>query len=98
MHSPFRSIVALQRIDLRTPSSSWAVGILTYIFLIGSTAWAQPPNARIGEQVPRDVREMYDRGLQYLARSQSENGDFTSGGGEQGAGVTGLAEIGRAHV
>jgi hypothetical protein len=51
---------------------------------------AQPPNARIGEVVPRDVREMYERGLQYLATTQSENGDWTGGGGEQGAGVTGL--------
>src|SRR5207253_1676740 len=35
------------------------------------------------------VREMYDRGLQYLAASQTENGDWT--GGEQGPGCTGLA-------
>ena len=55
-----------------------------------ANALAQPPNARIGEVVPRDVREMYDRGLQYLATTQSENGDWTGGGGEQGPGVTGL--------
>jgi hypothetical protein len=52
---------------------------------------AQPPTARFGEVVPRDVRELYDRGLQYLATTQSENGDWTGGGGEQGPGVTGLA-------
>ena len=46
--------------------------------------------ARIGEVVPRDVREMYDRGLQYLATTQSENGDWSGGGGEQGPGVTGM--------
>jgi hypothetical protein len=51
----------------------------------------QPPNARIGEQVPRDVREMYDRGLQYLAKAQSEKGDWPSGGGETGPGVVGMA-------
>jgi hypothetical protein len=33
---------------------------------------------------------MYDRGLQYLASTQSESGDWT-GGGEQGPGPTGLA-------
>jgi hypothetical protein len=33
---------------------------------------------------------MYDRGLQYLANSQTENGDW-AGGGEQGPGVTGMA-------
>ena len=55
-----------------------------------AAAEAQPPNARIGEVVPRDVREMYERGLQYLATTQSENGDWTGGGGEQGPGVTGM--------
>jgi hypothetical protein len=50
---------------------------------------AQPPNARIGEAVPRDVREMYDKGLQYLAKTQSESGDWK--GGNQGPGVTGMA-------
>src|SRR5207253_406875 len=53
-----------------------------------SGASAQPPNARIGEAVPRDVREMYDRGLQFLMKTQSENGDWP--GGQQGPGVTGL--------
>lgn len=62
---------------------------LTMAFLVGTAeVLAQPPNARIGEAVPRDVREMYDRGLQYLARTQTENGDWT--GGQQGPGVTGL--------
>ena len=37
----------------------------------------------MGEVVPRDVREMYDRGLQYLAATQTENGDWT-GGARQG--------------
>jgi len=50
---------------------------------------AQPPAARSGDAVPRDVREMYDRGLQFLATTQSESGEWT--GGEVGPGVTGLA-------
>jgi hypothetical protein len=54
---------------------------------VGS-ATAQPPNARIGEAVPRDVRELYDKGLQYLAKTQTTNGDWA--GGQQGPGVTGL--------
>jgi phage gp46-like protein len=53
-------------------------------------AAAQAPNVRVGEAVPRDVREMYDKGLQYLASTQSANGDWSGGGGEQGPGVTGL--------
>jgi hypothetical protein len=51
---------------------------------------AQLPTARFGEVVPRDVREMYDRGLQYLANTQSDKGDWPGGGGEQGPGCTGL--------
>ena len=35
-------------------------------------AQAQMPAPRFGEVVPRDVREMYDRGLQYLAATQGE--------------------------
>ena len=51
---------------------------------------AQPATAAFGEVVPRNVREMYDRGLQYLANTQSENGDWPGGGGELGPGTTGL--------
>ncbi len=54
-------------------------------------ASAQIPTSRFGEVVPRDVREMYDRGLQYLASTQSDKGDWPGGGGEQGPGVTGMA-------
>jgi hypothetical protein len=54
------------------------------------TACAQPPSIKIGEVVPRDVREIYDRGLQYLVSTQNESGDW-KGGGEQGPGVTGMA-------
>ena len=54
-------------------------------------ARAQLPSSRFGEVVPRDVREMYDRGLQYLATTQGENGDWPGGGGENGPGTTGMA-------
>lgn len=53
-----------------------------------AVANAQPPLARHGEIVPHDVREMYDRGLQYLANAQTESGSWT--GGETGPGTTGL--------
>lgn len=68
----------------------WTLGFGTSVLGFVASASAQPPNARMGEVVPRDVREMYERGLQYLATTQSENGDWTGGGGEQGPGVTGL--------
>jgi hypothetical protein len=53
----------------------------------GSTA--QVPASRSGEVVPRDVREMYERGMQYLARTQTEQGDWQ--GGQNGPGITGMA-------
>jgi hypothetical protein len=43
----------------------------------------------VGEVVPRDVREMYDHGLQYLANTQTPEGSWNDS--QQGAAVTGLA-------
>ncbi len=54
------------------------------------SASAQVPGERAGEVIPRDVREMYDRGLQYLAKSQTEQGTWT-GGMDPGPGVVGMA-------
>lgn len=67
------------------------VCITLSLVVIGLTAAAraQAPQEHIGEVVPRDVREMYDRGLQYLIKSQSDEGDWRSG--QQGPGVTGMA-------
>ena len=62
------------------PPSSWAWP---------RTATAQGLTGRSGEVVPRDVREMYDRGLQYLVKTQTEQGDWQ--GGQQGPGITGMA-------
>jgi hypothetical protein len=66
--------------------------ILAIVFLLAAPAatTAQPPTRVTGEVVPRDVREMYDRGLQYLASSQSEDGTWT-GGVDSGPGGTGIA-------
>ncbi len=63
---------------------------LLLVTACGGLAHAQPMAIQHGDVVPRDVREMYDRGLQYLASSQSENGDWT-GGMEHGPGGTGIA-------
>ena len=64
-----------------------ATGFVLLVATVG--ARAQPPNARIGEAVPRDVREIYDKGLQYLVATQSENGDWK--GSNQGPGITAMA-------
>ena len=45
-------------------------------------AVAQPPSVQSGEVVPRDVRQIYERGLQFLAASQSPDGTWD--GGEPG--------------
>lgn len=62
--------------------------ICVFVILFASMANAQLPFTHHGEVVPRDVREIYDRGLQYLANTQTEDGTWT--GGETGPGVTGL--------
>ncbi len=49
-------------------------------------AVAQPPAVQPGEVVPRDVRQIYDRGLQFLAASQSQDGTWD--GGEPGPAMT----------
>jgi len=81
--SHFASLLCLIRIGLLLAVSSLATT---------SPANAQLPNGRFGEVVPRDVRELYDRGVQYLATSQTENGDWMEQGGraESGPGGTGL--------
>jgi hypothetical protein len=58
-------------------------------------AGAQPPASRRGEVVPPDVREIYKRGLQFLAASQAQDGTWD--GGEPGPGMKqGLENAARA--
>ncbi|HEX7379633.1 MAG TPA: squalene--hopene cyclase [Pirellulales bacterium] len=52
-------------------------------------ARAQLPELRQGGVVPHEVRQMYERGVRYLAASQGEQGDWQLGG-QSGPGVTGL--------
>lgn len=72
---------------LRHPASM-VLALCICLVAQAQAAWAQTPLAHVGETVPRDVREIYDRGLQYLAKTQTENGGWT--GGEDGPGTTGL--------
>jgi hypothetical protein len=73
---------------MKVPFRFLPVLACTSLLASATPAVAQLSELRYGEAVPRDVREMYDRGLQYLANSQAETGGWT--GGEQGPGVTGL--------
>jgi hypothetical protein len=53
-----------------------------------ATARAQLPQEHIGDAIPRDVREIYDRGLKWLITQQADDGGWR--GGQQGPGVNGL--------
>jgi len=66
--------------------------VLTFCLVTGASgpATAQFPNAMSGDPVPRDVRETYEKGLQFLASTQSEDGGWGEGG-YAGPGVTGMA-------
>ncbi len=72
-----------------TRSIRTAILIATCISVSAARGHAQAPTIRFGEVVPRDVREIYEKGLQYLVVNQTEGGDWKAGG-EQGPGVTGL--------
>ncbi len=74
----------------------WRLPVLVAVLSVmiptvfATAAPAQAPGPRTGEVVPRDVREIYDKGLQYLASSQEEDGTWNSGGAERGPGGTGI--------
>jgi hypothetical protein len=76
-------------VKIRTVSHTIAF-VLAVAFLVGVVANcpAQLVQEHVGEIVPRDVREMYDRGLQYLIKTQNDAGGWS--GGEDGPGVTGM--------
>jgi hypothetical protein len=61
-----------------------AIGLTLAAFATGplGLAVAQPPAVQSGEVIPRDVRQIYNRGLQFLAASQSQDGSWE--GGEPG--------------
>lgn len=63
--------------------------LCTLLVWLPCQAWAQPSIAPQGDVVPRDVREMTDRGLQYLVSSQADDGSWSDG--YRGPGTTGLA-------
>lgn len=44
-----------------------------------------------GQNVPREVREIYERGLQWLENNQDDKGGWTKTGGMSGGGVAGLS-------
>ena len=86
--TPFRREKATDEFKARArPVLLAAIFVLT----LSASAFAQAPAVRSGEVIPRDVREMYDRGLQFLATSQTEAGDWASQSSDNGPGATGVA-------
>jgi hypothetical protein len=89
------SLNMLGRTDVQPArwSGSRIVGTIAAAALIfatvGNRSSAQPPGGRVGEVVPRDVREMYDRGLSYLATTQREDGGWPNSM-QEGAGTVGM--------
>lgn len=75
---------------LQRSSARFTIALLTGCVVLASPsgARAQIPQEHIGVAVPRDVREIYDRGLKWLISQQADNGSWN--GQQQGAGLTGL--------
>ena len=89
-HPPFKAILMKTILAIESSRVGKLMGLVPAIIVsLCAFVAAQPPTIRVGEVVPRDVREIYDRGLQYLASSQSETGEWSSG--QQGPGVNGMA-------
>lgn len=53
-----------------------------------SPCFAQDAQVRFGTDVPRDVEQIYERGLEWLANNQTKAGNWENGDG--GPGVTGM--------
>jgi hypothetical protein len=66
-----------------------AFAALVAVLACAGVAGAQVPFSHHGEVVPRDVREIYDRGLQYLISAQNQDGSLR--GSNSGPGTTGMA-------
>jgi len=63
------------------------VGCVGALLLVGQAA-GQLPEIRYGTEVPQEVKLIYERGLEYLARTQQPDGSWA--GGQQGGGITGM--------
>lgn len=64
------------------------VAALLLVLAISPSAIAQIGGGTTGDVVPRDVREIYDAGLEYLVATQSDQGNWVEG--QSGCGTTGL--------
>lgn len=66
----------------------WSIA-LGVVGCLSRPCLGQPGNPSTGDIVPRDVREIYDAGLEYLVSTQANDGNWVDG--QAGCGTTGLA-------
>ncbi|MFO1002233.1 MAG: hypothetical protein U0936_18025 [Planctomycetaceae bacterium] len=58
------------------------------ILSLSAACSAQETQVRFGTDVPRDVEQIYERGLEWLATNQTPEGSWQ--GGDSGPGITGM--------
>lgn len=80
-------------VDLRRSAGSVRFGSAVAVSVLLLSLFVSPLGAQSlevysGDPVPRDVRDMYDRGLQYLVANQDAEGCWPSG--HRGAGLAGM--------
>jgi hypothetical protein len=83
----------MRAITRHVPDRFLAVSLLTVLLFITGLSHhmdAQDLPIRPSESVPAQAELIYERGLQYLAKSQTENGSWNDGVGSE-PGVVGLA-------
>ena len=65
--------------------------LATFLFAslsLSAACSAQETQVRFGTDVPRDVEQIYERGLEWLATNQTPEGTWS--GGDSGPGITGM--------
>ena len=73
---------------MQTSVQEFLAGLLICVSLSATPCFAQDAQVRFGTDVPRDVEQIYERGLQWLATSQTKEGGWE--GGDNGPGITGM--------
>lgn len=69
--------------------SSLRTAVFVWVATLAIPAAGQLATLPQGDVVPREVREIYDRGLDHLVKTQSEDGSWADG--YRGPGTTGMA-------
>ena len=62
--------------------------VLLFALLPAPSGFAQDPSLRFGGQIPPEVDLVYERGLEWLAQKQAEDGAWKDG--QAGSGVDGI--------